>query len=245
MDIPKARRRALRRTIAIAMIGAGWSCGAAAAAPTARQQTAYDASQIPAGWTAMAPAGTCVANPWSSGCPPVKSITFPSDATLSATALSQRGLGPAPAPVATTTSTGLSLGSQARDHADPSAFPLASLAQAAVAPGDCTLAVYAPSILTTNGNHYASATDVIHECNVRVAYAEVTADLFRSGVLEATDWNSSSAPGIFAAASAHYDCDHPNSARPYTNVGLGYIVGVDGTAAANTGSVTRNHNCPS
>jgi hypothetical protein len=28
------------------------------------------------------------------------------------------------------------------------------------------------------------------------------------------------------------------------NVGLGYIVGFDETAAANTGSVTRNHNCP-
>jgi hypothetical protein len=64
------------------MIGAGWSCGAAVAAPAPDQQVAYNAFQIPAGWTAMAPPGTCIANPWSKGCPPVKNVTYPSDATL-------------------------------------------------------------------------------------------------------------------------------------------------------------------
>jgi hypothetical protein len=129
------------------------------------------------------------------------------------------------------------------DDGGPSGSQPGTFAQAAAAPGDCTLAGYPPAILSTAGNDYASATDVIYNCNFRVAYAKVTADLFRSGVLLATDWNSSSAPAIYAAASAHYDCYHQN-AYPYTNTGLGYILGYDQTAAANSGSVSRNHTCP-
>jgi hypothetical protein len=206
--------------------------GAAGAA-----QIAHGPAEIPARWTALAPEGTCLANPWSAGCPAPSSVAYPSQATL-VRELRARFVARYGSPAVTVS---------ARDQAAGAltARTARSRPVQGVAAQDilaCTLTVFTPGIIHTQGNHLVHGTSTV-SCPGGYAYAEVSSSLYRSGVFIATDTSGDIIPPLFAAATASYDCDH-DTARPYANTGLGFVQHLDGSAATNTRTATANHTCP-
>jgi hypothetical protein len=215
-----------------------WASGAAAAAGPL---VAHDASEIPLEWTQLAPPGTCLANPFAPACPKVSSVSYPTTSALRA-ALRARDV------AETTTSSVVrapdtsseAAGLQTRTATASSADGLATTAAQAVVA--CTLTVFTPGIISVQGNYIAHGTSTV-QCPPGYIYAEVTSSLYRSGVFLATGTTGDIIPPLFAAATASYDCNH-TTARPYANVGLGFVQLANGSAASNTATASANHTCP-
>lgn len=220
--------------LAVVVSGAGLASRAAAASPQ-QGVVAHSASEIPAEWTAMTPKGTCLANPWGDGCPPVREVQYPPVSQLRAE-LNSPWAPVSEAPTTVVSSDGAALRATVSSQAPPSTARPAEVAAA------CDLTVYRPNIITVAGNHIAHGTSTV-QCPTGYSYAEVTSDLFRSGTLLDVDTGADLFPPLFATATASDDCRHQD-ARPYTNRGFAFVERPDGSADSDSATASANHTCP-
>lgn len=204
--------RAVCRAMFVTVLGLCAIPAGADAQDLTAVRVAHSAAEVPPDWVAIAVPGSCMAAPFTAGCPKVESVTFPSavavaqltsDAAPFGTKADDTGLNVVPGDG--------SLSAARLQQTDPSAEIVTqpadearsarasngrSVASQAAAPsvgGECDLAVDRPFIsFGKNGKYKGHGVSAVGRCIGSIVFVEVTDTLYRGGIPFAADFGADS-----------------------------------------------------